>query len=717
MKFIRSISPIIFMFLLLQSDAWAQDLKRVEGENMVTEHPIYEDDKGDYYSRHIRIKFKQKVTVYDIQHQTEKDFSFLDSSRKDLLIHLKILENKYGIEEIFKVFPDARYGDNMRRHRRTGEMVEISERSQVFFFVFKSPVNINEVVNELEKVPVVEYAEGPDITILLSDHTPNDPELNDVFMWAFDTLQVKKAWKLTRLDQSGRITVAISDFYSTKDDNNPRDFHQDLELRENGGNIVNIQNNSTWPLIPPDNTDWAHHGLGVAGVVGATTDNELNIPGVAWNPDIMTIERNATAIDYAGENGADIINMSFKSCYPWSETRKQALVNTLIQGIIVIAGASNQATCGSYPSLPELIWPAAFDFSKEDTLNFESGYQGLGDGRVITVAASRAINSDGSSMAEEEFVSSFNYSPGENIFDDAFSTADTDSSFIDITAPGFRNMVLHGKFDSTDPYTTDQTRVTSGTSLSAPFVSGIVALILSINDGLTKKEIYDILTKTTDDIAINDMGTVTYIDHPDYPDDSRRWNRFTGFGRVNAFNALIHTIENHGAVLGKDLQQVKLIVERDMQLKYDVDLAANTTLTIESYEGTKTITAESGTVTIGGQWDGPDSRMDGGMNELAFRLEQTGEATSVPKQYRLFQNYPNPFNPETIFQYEIPKESPVRLEIFDITGRLVAVVVDEVQQPGSYQATWDASNIASGIYIYRLRAGGFVQSRRMTLVK
>ena len=105
------------------------------------------------------------------------------------------------------------------------------------------------------------------------------------------------------------------------------------------------------------------------------------------------------------------------------------------------------------------------------------------------------------------------------------------------------------------------------------------------------------------------------------------------------------------------------------------------------------------------------------MNEFAFRLEQTDEATPTPERYRLFQNYPNPFNPETIFQYEIPKESPVRLEIFDITGRLVAVVVDEMQQAGSNKATWDASNIASGIYIYRLRADGFVQSRRMTLIK
>ena len=91
--------------------------------------------------------------------------------------------------------------------------------------------------------------------------------------------------------------------------------------------------------------------------------------------------------------------------------------------------------------------------------------------------------------------------------------------------------------------------------------------------------------------------------------------------------------------------------------------------------------------------------------------------TDIPSVFALNQNYPNPFNPSTIIPYELPREVAVRIDIFDILGRRVMVLVDEVKPTGAHQAQWDASGVAGGVYIYQLRAGDFVQSRKLTIVK
>lgn len=85
--------------------------------------------------------------------------------------------------------------------------------------------------------------------------------------------------------------------------------------------------------------------------------------------------------------------------------------------------------------------------------------------------------------------------------------------------------------------------------------------------------------------------------------------------------------------------------------------------------------------------------------------------------FQLSQNYPNPFNPSTIISYEIAKETKVSLEIFDILGRKVDTVVNEVQQAGIYNIKFDGSRLSSGTYIYRLTAGDFVKHRKMILIK
>jgi hypothetical protein len=89
----------------------------------------------------------------------------------------------------------------------------------------------------------------------------------------------------------------------------------------------------------------------------------------------------------------------------------------------------------------------------------------------------------------------------------------------------------------------------------------------------------------------------------------------------------------------------------------------------------------------------------------------------LPTNYSLSQNYPNPFNPTTNIKFSLSKESHVSLKVFDMIGREVETLVNVNQKAGSYQVNFNASKLASGVYIYRLQAGDFTQSMKMMLLK
>ncbi len=95
-----------------------------------------------------------------------------------------------------------------------------------------------------------------------------------------------------------------------------------------------------------------------------------------------------------------------------------------------------------------------------------------------------------------------------------------------------------------------------------------------------------------------------------------------------------------------------------------------------------------------------------------------------PTGFSLEQNYPNPFNPATTIKYEIPAspnlpkgEASVQLRVYDILGKQVATLVNNNQQPGNYEVNFNASNLSSGVYFYKLTAGSFVQTKKMILTK
>lgn len=89
----------------------------------------------------------------------------------------------------------------------------------------------------------------------------------------------------------------------------------------------------------------------------------------------------------------------------------------------------------------------------------------------------------------------------------------------------------------------------------------------------------------------------------------------------------------------------------------------------------------------------------------------------IPTGYFLEQNYPNPFNPSTKIQFSIPNSAFTKLTIYDVTGRIMAILVNEELRPGKYEVDWDASHRASGRVYYKLETETFAETKRMVLIK
>ena len=89
----------------------------------------------------------------------------------------------------------------------------------------------------------------------------------------------------------------------------------------------------------------------------------------------------------------------------------------------------------------------------------------------------------------------------------------------------------------------------------------------------------------------------------------------------------------------------------------------------------------------------------------------------LPTEFLLSQNYPNPFNPSTKLSYSITQSGLVTIKVFDLLGIEIETLVNEEKPVGTYELNWNAANLPSGVYFYRLQAGDFIQTRKMILLK
>ncbi len=110
----------------------------------------------------------------------------------------------------------------------------------------------------------------------------------------------------------------------------------------------------------------------------------------------------------------------------------------------------------------------------------------------------------------------------------------------------------------------------------------------------------------------------------------------------------------------------------------------------------------------GGLWQRPLSQMITAIND---------KKDNVPEKYSLHQNYPNPFNPTTVIGYDMPKAGHIFLRVYDLLGRVVANLVNEKQTAGFHTVTFTADNLPSGVYVYRLQAGNYVEAKKLVILK
>jgi hypothetical protein len=150
-----------------------------------------------------------------------------------------------------------------------------------------------------------------------------------------------------------------------------------------------------------------------------------------------------------------------------------------------------------------------------------------------------------------------------------------------------------------------------------------------------------------------------------------------------------------------------------------VDQSGNVVAVINSTSNNPFIlTAPSeGIYLVNAGYKDPDPRAWDSVS-VDIALTGVGDNTTEPMlTYKLYNNYPNPFNPSTHIKYSVAENTFVSLKIYDVAGSEVATIVNREQAAGEYEINFNAADLTSGVYIYKLNAGDFVQTKKMILLK
>ncbi len=145
-------------------------------------------------------------------------------------------------------------------------------------------------------------------------------------------------------------------------------------------------------------------------------------------------------------------------------------------------------------------------------------------------------------------------------------------------------------------------------------------------------------------------------------------------------------------------------------------MAGQYTVSVDQQRGFRTMSPDMGAFVVDLDARNPEVMLDFTVSIDASQTA-TEEGGDIPTEYSLDVNYPNPFNPTTQISYQLPEGSQVQIVVYDMLGRVVETLVDTAQPAGTFTVSFDAGDLPSGLYLYRITAGSFVQSRKMILMK
>jgi lantibiotic leader peptide-processing serine protease len=449
------------------------------------------------------------------------------------------------------------------------------------------------------------------------------------YQWGPVAIHAPEAWDIGARGEGVRVAIVDGGISS-----NHLDIQPNLDVAASKSFVPGQ------PYNYDTGTFW--HATHVAGIVAAA-DNGIGTIGIAPNVTLIGVKvlHNGSGpfswisagIVYAAKDaGAQVINLSLGATFPrhgfWSDPGTPSdpsddtwvSASVLSELIVLQQRALNYAyQCGA-------------------TIVVSAGNDALDAEHTADVIAVPA-------MLEHVIAVSAtgpqNFAFGGRDFDTPASYTNYGQSLVDVGAPGgdyrlypngfwYYDMILSPSYvlGTSHRYTW-----ASGTSMAAPHVAGVAALIIEANGGTMKPaQVEAILKKTADDLG-----------KPGKDD-------FYGMGRINAYRAVAGVAEQNGVAEFK---------------------------------------VAEGALTFG----------------------------SLPEVFALYQNYPNPFNPSTVIRYDLPKMSSVQLVVYNSLGQEVATLFAGEQGAGSHEATFDASGLSSGVYIYRLTAGEFVATKRLMVLK
>jgi subtilisin family serine protease len=516
---------------------------------------------------------------------------------------------------------------------------------------------------------------------------PNDYDLQPVTQGPhahLDLVNAKQAWDITK--GSRLIKVAVTD---------PNGFffgHPDY-VNSNGTNQILVKSPLAKDLF--FSFPGPAHGLNVASTVAMATDNNLGISAIGYNTGLMAFSSGlnqmlSAAYDYQ----ASIVEASWFNSCTYSPSEQLVIDMIYDKGTVIVVAAGNGNAGSSCPSSD----------GQGNGLTYPSSYN-----HVISVGGVDPMFNPDSYFRNTP-------SPMHLTFNEG----------VDVTAPGWEVGAASVFLNPDNTLQSYGYSVVSGTSFAAPMVAGLAALILAIDPTLSPEKVEKIIKLTSKNID-GLPGNEVYAGK-------------AGSGRIDAFAAVklanecygcnqILTlpipvpfpfvpsivsgcqiqIQNYNVVSG---QSVECTASRQVTLKPGFTATAGSTLRLKISDNCKQ------TSTLGGRMQTSEEVKHISYRELIESGKvQIPEDDLLEKQSSNLESFPNPGSSQVTFKYVIENPSMIKLSVYDLSGDLISVIVNEYKETGDYEKVWDISELSSGTYLYVLETHYAKKINKLVIAK